>query len=43
MAFLAFDNEFAICKLKGIIDNYNEELIRKEASKALRLIYKRCK
>ena len=43
MAFSAFDNELAICKLKEIIDNDNEELIRKEAYRALRLIDKRCK
>jgi len=41
-ALSAFDNELAICKLKEIIDDDNEELIRKEAYRALRLIEKRC-
>lgn len=43
IAFSAFNNEFAISELKEIIDNDNEELIRKEACRSLRLIERRCK
>ncbi|MBU3217434.1 hypothetical protein LL033_05030 [Clostridium estertheticum] len=43
MAFSAFNNEFATSELKKIIRNDNEELIIKEAYRALKLIEKRCK
>ncbi|WP_264174706.1 hypothetical protein [Clostridium estertheticum] len=43
MAFSAFNNEFAISELKKTIRNDNEELIIKEAYRALKLIEKRCK
>ena len=43
MAFSAFNNEFVISELKKIIRNDNEEIIIKEAYRALKLIEKRYK